>query len=442
MRFFNGLVGLLAGTGLCATGSEILVGCSNGFHGCAETRTCQSGTGGDAGSGDDQEAGTGGTGAKAGGGAGGALSGAGGAKGGAAGKSGAGTAGEGSPEGGSAGEREPSNGDAGSETVAAAGGMAGEGSGGTAGTSGSAGMSAAGTSGSAGMVDEAPRILATSPYNGQKGVRSDAQITITFSEAMDRTTTEEAFHWEQSPAVTLEWQNHDTVLVIRPSGDLAYASTDLTGDAKVYTFAIDGTATDVGGTPMGVDQTIVFRTLRRVTQKLRLAKGRQSVRSTDGTETVSSTCTVDSTRLFAGDDDTNAGLGFITAFDYAAFAPDVVSWESARLSGAYSRRTAKNPFSRLGKLNAFRLIAPDLEQAKYSSPSALDFGTAASSLSAGAFDLDVVEGLRGAYANHATEGNRFVVLFKFDSVTDNDGEAEQIDASCNQIALDVTYTAP
>jgi hypothetical protein len=436
MRFFNGLVGLVAGTGLCVTGSEILVGCNSEFHGCAETRTCKpatGGSGGSAGAEDQLEAGSGGTGGNAGKGSGGASSGAGGAKAGAAGKgSGGGNAGEGPAEGGSPSEPESPMGDAGSDT-AALGGMAGDATGGTGGT---------GT-----PADEAPRVISTTPGNGAKGVASDVEITVTFSEPMDNETTEAAFHSNELPPVQLSWRKNNTVLVIQPTAPLVYADvTDPAADAKFYSFSIAGTASDAGRKPMGDERTFVFTTLRHVTHTLAIPAGYG--RNIDTTRQGAVTNTVacngqQSVELRAGDSGANSSFEFMIAFDLSSVPTGVTEWHSAHLHLGDLRHSGSHvPFGsdRLGPLYSYSTrVGLTVASFDFETGNAYRFATQAAQTE---WDVDVVESLQQDYAARADLNNQTKYLFRFKTVTDLDNQESAAVADCDSFGLTLDYLAP
>jgi hypothetical protein len=107
-------------------------------------------------------------------------------------------------------------------------------------------------------------ILAVSPENGVGGVASDVQIAIVFSEPMDPTTTQSAWHSLDIGGATFSWNDDDTELTIAPTEALVYASganVD-TVDARHYSFTLAATATDKAGNALEGSLASSFFTLR------------------------------------------------------------------------------------------------------------------------------------------------------------------------------------
>ena len=115
----------------------------------------------------------------------------------------------------------------------------------------------------------APTVTSVSPQNGATGVTKDAEMRVTFSEAMDRASVTAAFSSSTIPtnAGSFSWNPASTVLTIVPSSTLAYA----TGlgpalDAKAYAFVISNAAKDRSGNGLAAPLNVTFYTLREPTQ--------------------------------------------------------------------------------------------------------------------------------------------------------------------------------
>jgi hypothetical protein len=114
---------------------------------------------------------------------------------------------------------------------------------------------------------EAPRVVSTSPPDGADDVSLNRSISVTFSEAMDRSPTEAAFSASPDPGCVFSWNSASTTLTCDPQGDLdpstSYQVTIGTGAqsspgvalANEYSFQFEtGTATDTTA-PFVVDTT-------------------------------------------------------------------------------------------------------------------------------------------------------------------------------------------
>lgn len=110
----------------------------------------------------------------------------------------------------------------------------------------------------------APTVTTTNPADGATNVSVTANVSVTFSQAMNQAATEAAF--SSVPAITcaFSWNPASTVLTCTPTSDL--------GTNTAYAVTIAATAESAGGTPLGspfafgfttggaVDDTCVFGT--------------------------------------------------------------------------------------------------------------------------------------------------------------------------------------
>jgi hypothetical protein len=119
------------------------------------------------------------------------------------------------------------------------------------------------TTGADGM---APSVVDHSPANAATGVHGDASIVLTFSEPMDRASTEAAWQSPDIGDVTMSWNDDDTVLTIVPDDRLDYAMGDDVDalPAIEYAFTLDTSATDKAGNALAQELAASFSTLRRI----------------------------------------------------------------------------------------------------------------------------------------------------------------------------------
>jgi hypothetical protein len=112
----------------------------------------------------------------------------------------------------------------------------------------------------------APSVVSVSPDTAEAGVGSDVSIAITFSEPMDRVSTQAAWQSASIGGVTMSWNGDDTVLTVVPNALLSYASGSDPDDvdALEYAFNVDTTATDKAGNALDAQLTSHFFTLRRI----------------------------------------------------------------------------------------------------------------------------------------------------------------------------------
>lgn len=99
-------------------------------------------------------------------------------------------------------------------------------------------------------ISEPPKIVSTSPSNGQKDVDKVSKISITFDRPMDLRSTEDAASIVPGSILGFEWNNGNRTLAL---------SADLEG-GKTYIVIISGMAKDASGNAMSRDYTFTFTT--------------------------------------------------------------------------------------------------------------------------------------------------------------------------------------
>jgi hypothetical protein len=307
---------------------------------------------------------------------------------------------------------------------------------------GQGGESGAGGEGATGSVDtEAPHVVSTSPAMGDKGVTHDAKIRITFSESMNETSVTKAFHSDDLPSYKVSWENHDTVLVLDPGGQLEYGVVQKPDQqGKTYAFTLAGTATDVAGNPIGVDTVVSFATMRDIHQQLEVQSGYARRFILPGKAFVFSACNSPSDYLFAGDNSADSGLGFAIAFDLSTVPAGVIAWTSAELAGAVFPTSGLNPYTRLGDLLAHSESVSSLDKLAFGTPTTSQ--VIAHSVNDNVFKLDVLASVQSDYEHRVDQDNLSSTLVQFESVTDGDATSEQVSMLCGGLTLALEYTAP
>jgi len=255
----SGGAGGVAGSGVGGTKGSAAGSSSVGGHSGGRTFAGDGGAAGTEEAGQSSDGGYGGTEEPAGG------SSTGGAAAGRGGSANGGTSGGGTSGGGSGGK---AAGGAGGSTSGGSGGKGGGGTGGSTGGSTSGGTGATGGTGDT----TAPTIVSISPTNSATGVKSNAQIKITFSEVMNSSATTQALSVGGFAASELNtsWDTSGKVLTVTPKTAFAYAtgSTPAGTPATKYTVTVGTAATDLAGNPLSSTFSSSFTTLRRITQSI------------------------------------------------------------------------------------------------------------------------------------------------------------------------------
>lgn len=119
----------------------------------------------------------------------------------------------------------------------------------------------------------APTVTGTSVPDGTVDVPVDTAIAVTFSHAMDRTSTQAALRINGAvPTGSYGWSAGDTVMMFTPAAAL--------GELNTYAVTVLGTALDTYQTPLGTDFSFSFTT---GTKPDTLAPSVRAVAPADGT---------------------------------------------------------------------------------------------------------------------------------------------------------------
>lgn len=103
-----------------------------------------------------------------------------------------------------------------------------------------------------------PVVVRFRPRDGWSDVTPTAQLSVRFSDAMDRASTEAAFHATIAGTAlggSFRWAEADTVLVLRPAKPLPYS-------ARVQ-LVVDATATSAAGVRLAAARSVTFAVAAR-----------------------------------------------------------------------------------------------------------------------------------------------------------------------------------
>jgi Bacterial Ig-like domain len=162
-----------------------------------------------------------------------------------------------------------------------------------------------------------PTVISVSPANGTKGVTSDATIVISFSEKMDRVSTQASYQSADLPAggVTFSWNDESTILTIKPNAPLVYAAGDkpATLVAKSYAFSLTNTAKDASGNALA-EVSSSFATLRQVYVEVPSQPTQNGTVSSNGDLGLGNSTGI----INVGDDSNKTGARGFVSFDLSA----------------------------------------------------------------------------------------------------------------------------
>ena len=308
----------------------------------------------------------------------------------------------------------------------------------------------------------APTIVSVSPSSGADGVAKDANIVVTFSEAMNQASAQAAFQSADLGASTITWSAGGTIMTVNPNADLTY-----TASGKSYSFQVTNTATDLAGNPLSNPSSVTFKTFRQLSASL-------PIKATTVGE-ISNTFAVNSVALdiLVGDQNNNTSRRGFVGFDIsslpAALNPNNVL--SARLRMFVNSPIQGTPFTDLfpscsGLLCALQGKSVVLEHVAYGNTiagSAYNIAPLSADVrgltdetpcatiiclfvgtSTGWNASDISPWLKDDLTNRAARGNLSEVRLKFPIDTNGDSSADYIAVSnaANKAQLIVTYLIP
>ncbi len=308
----------------------------------------------------------------------------------------------------------------------------------------------------------APTIVSVSPSSGAAGVAKDANIVVTFSEAMNQASAQAAFQSADLGASTITWNAGGTVMTVNPNADLTY-----TASGKAYSFQVTTTATDLAGNPLSNPSSVTFTTFKQLTANLPIkATTVGEISNTFGVNSVAAD-------ILVGDQNNNTSRRGFVGFDIsslpAGLSPDNVL--SARLRMFVNSPIQGTPFTDLfpscsGLLCALQGKSVVLEHVAYGNtitgsaynitPLSADVRgltdeTPCATLiclfvgtSTGWNASDISAWLKDDLTNRAARGNLSEVRLKFPIDTNGDNSADYIavNNAANKAQLIVTYLMP
>jgi hypothetical protein len=293
----------------------------------------------------------------------------------------------------------------------------------------------------------APSIVSITPHNGVIGVTKDSSIVITFSEAMDKTRTEQAFSSTTLPGFSFSWNEDGTVLTVVPSSDLLYSF-----EGKVYSFSLSAGATDLSGNALqGAPISSSFTTLRQITVFLdSVAPADGSLRDEDGAINPPASCAGES--ICVGDSGINGPLDNSTYLGFLSFDLSSLPEALTEITAASLRITQTNttgaPYTDLGDL-LWDHVFYDVLDANDAGTPALAVSGQLLSADAGnsTKTTDATSAVQNDWSNRAERGKRSQYRLRFAEETDNDGSTDVAfftsgEGVSNRPRLSITFLIP
>lgn len=191
----------------------------------------------------------------------------------------------------------------------------------------------------------APTVM-VSPSEGERGVRIDQPIVLTFSKPMSTASVEAAWTSASLPAAEMEfsWNAAGTILTVDASAVLEYPAGGLNVDRFGYAIELDASAVADDGEPIANPVNVQFETARDISVQL---PATLTVVDRSGSFNGVGAITV----LRVGDDGDNASWRSFFTFelDTLPAGDEVVEWTSASV---YARQASVSgtPYAQLGAI--------------------------------------------------------------------------------------------
>jgi hypothetical protein len=290
-----------------------------------------------------------------------------------------------------------------------------------------------------------PSIVSITPNNGAIGVTNDSTIVISFSEAMDKTRTEQAFGSTTLPGFGFSWNADGTVLTVVPSSDLIY-----TFGGNVYSFSFSAGATDLAGNALqGAPVGSSFTTLRQITLSFESVASEDGTVRDDGFINPGITCNAET--ICVGDSSVGPDASFMgfLSFDLSSLPEDLTQLVAANLR-VYQHGTYQDsaPYTDLGPLLWDHVFYDVLDVDDTTIPALTSSGQVLSANASNGYKTtEVTSAVQDDWAKREERGRRSQYRLRFTEETDDDGIADIAlfspgEGLSNRPRLSVTFLIP
>lgn len=289
-----------------------------------------------------------------------------------------------------------------------------------------------------------PRLVASDPTDGARGVLPEATLVLTFSAPMDRASVEAAYTSSDLPAssVSFTWSDADTVLRVRPRAPLrSSAGTDAaTLQAVSHAIELGAGARDAAGNALA-PRRITFSTARAISRELLAVTDRDLTGNwrSDGSYGLADCERADTTVCFG--DSPAAGepayRGFMT-FDLRPLPTDLIAFTAAELSCSIAL-VYGTPFTNLGALHIDRVAFETIGDAAFATEPFPERQSRSAPMLIG--DVLAVDALAAVRADWTVRDyNQYRLAFT--TTTDGDAAADQLGCDWSTVQLALTYWLP
>ncbi len=284
----------------------------------------------------------------------------------------------------------------------------------------------------------APSVVSITPADGDSGVRSDVQVVIVFSEAMDEASVENALITSSLGLVDLDWSESYDTLTITPHDALPYVEGEgvdpSVADPFEFSVVLGEGSTDLAGNDMAGEAATWFTTLRRMHTEV------DHWNMLTGSATASGQSTDDDDYILVGDDDGDDGhRGFLT-FDPSISWTTVEIEEATLLATVISDEIGK-PYAKLGELHIELGHFNELDNAAFNLEAETD-GQLFAEQGDSSLAIDLTHDADHAWANKEDLSYRMQWRLRFDEHNNEDGVQDMVFIGRDDLTLDLVYLVP
>jgi hypothetical protein len=277
-----------------------------------------------------------------------------------------------------------------------------------------------------------PRVLSSTPGDGERGVQSDAPILIRFSEPMNRDQTASTVALRGGLAL-IEWDELGTELSLLPVNGLEYARGLDPGIVKAlaYSLFVGRLATDVAGNALGADYTATFYTARELSRALPQIPELMGY-AIDSDNPRASAVAADPA---VGDALDRRESGFIS-FDLSVLPSDTRAVTSATLTAKQYQVTG-DPYQ-MGSM-MLEQVSFSAAQLVLTTPTKTSFGVLFADAATETATIDVTSAVQALLAEDDSAGV-LQFRFAFERASNPNGVTDEV--RLLPVKLDVSYLAP
>jgi hypothetical protein len=281
-----------------------------------------------------------------------------------------------------------------------------------------------------------PEVVSMSPADGEAGVLVDATIVVTFSEPMDRVSTEDAFISDDVGQVAFEWNDAGDEVTITPVDYLAWSFVESPAEpALAYQYAITTAAQDQAGNALAAEYEATFTTMRG--QNIMIGMDHDLSGSVN--EAADVAVDVDLTPVRMGDVQQNNVYAGVVTFRFDALPEETVALAGGVFQGLQTDELGDPYQVFAGGLSMASIEYDALTPELFSAPAVTNYGVVSTGMTPALIDVDVTDEV---YERFDAGEDRVQFRFRFLGASDNMSDDDRVHFWADNAVLWVTAAYP